>query len=73
MQLAEVSDPALTAELHRYTTDYYPAYEDGHLLEAGGWSDQPARYATLIRALKHWDERVSAKYVEITKANAAEQ
>jgi hypothetical protein len=34
----------LVAEIHRHVNEYYPFYEDGHLLSAGGISDQPARY-----------------------------
>jgi hypothetical protein len=42
---------AVAAELDRYVDLYYPAYQEGHLLVAGGISEQPARYLELIRAI----------------------
>lgn len=64
---ARERDQQLAEEFDRYTTHYYPAYQDGHLLVAGGIADQPARYLALIGALRDASERVAEKHLELTK------
>lgn len=54
-------------EIDRYVTSYYPAYQDGHLLEAGGLADQPARYVELVQLTRRYDRAVQAKYDELTE------
>lgn len=71
--LQELLEPraARTAgELLRHADTYYPAYLDGHLLEAGGWSDQPARYADYMLTLRDYEARAERKYLDITKEDA---
>jgi hypothetical protein len=65
LQLARVSDPALTAEVERYVDLYYPSYKDGHLLTRGGIADQPARYLELIRLIRGMEDDVEAKWDEL--------
>ncbi|HVX39616.1 MAG TPA: hypothetical protein VHB25_08585 [Gemmatimonadaceae bacterium] len=72
LQLAAHDRPALAAEVERYTETYYPAYEDGHLLGAGGIADQPARYLELIGLVRGVRRRAQAKWDELTKANQDE-
>lgn len=56
---------SMVAEVYRYVNSYYPAYEDGHLLVAGGISDQPARYIALVQLTQAYDRMVQAKYEEL--------
>ena len=59
--------PDLVAELDRYLAAYVPAYEGGHLLVAGGISDQPARYLAMTHQIMALGQRSDAKYRELTK------
>lgn len=54
-------------EVHRYLDVYLPAYDDGHLLVAGGIADQPARYLELIQLIRRTRTAAQAKYDELTK------
>lgn len=65
--------PQLAAELDRYLGTYYPLYQDGHLLEAGGVSDQPARYLDYIVAIRSTEAAVQKKRDEIEAANKGEE
>ena len=65
------TDPALAAEFDRYLGTYYPLYQDGHLLEAGGVSDQPARYLDYIVAIRSTEAAVQTKRDEIDEKNRA--
>lgn len=69
--LAQESNPQLVAEVNRYVDVYYPAYEDKHLLTSGGIADQPARYMSLIGAIRDAEAAVQTKYDEIQALNAA--
>jgi hypothetical protein len=62
--------PALAQELVRYTGTYFPAYEDGHLLEAGGLADQPARYLDGMIAIRDTKRAVQARYDELKTPDA---
>lgn len=56
LRTLQLADQSLVAEIHRHLNEYYPFYEDGHLLVDGGVSDQPARsmaYMLEIRRLKN--------------------
>ena len=59
---------ATMQELDRYRDTYYPAYQDGHLLVAGGVSDQPARYLAMILALRDSEHAMQRKYDEVKAA-----
>lgn len=72
IQLAHESRAPIAAELHRYTTTYYPAYQDGHLLVRGGIGDQPARYLAIIGAIRDMNATMDAKDNDITQANESE-
>lgn len=64
-RLMLLAPPAMSAEVQRYVHSYYPAYQDGHLLVAGGLADQPARYVTLVQLTRRFDKAVQAKYEEL--------
>jgi hypothetical protein len=53
---------AQLAEVNRYVDSYFPAYQDGHLLVAGGLADQPARYVELIQVTRRLDRQVQQKF-----------
>lgn len=61
LQLIEERDPALGREYARMVGEYFPHYQRGHLLEAGGLADQPARYVAWMRALAAMDARFQAR------------
>jgi hypothetical protein len=58
---AEAHEPALVAEVRRHLDEYFPAYQQGLLLEAGGLANQPALYAEYMRRLARIDAAVQAK------------
>ena len=58
---------ALRREVERMVHEYYPLYQDGHLLVAGGVADQPARYMTYMRLIGDMEKRVQARYDELRK------
>lgn len=60
--------PELHDEVVRYVQLYLPAYQDGHLLVAGGIADQPARYLSMIQELLRLSARADEKYLELTPA-----
>lgn len=62
-------EPNALRELNRYSDTYYPAYEDGHLLVAGGLTDQPARYLDMIMALRTSENQMQQKYDEVQAKN----
>jgi hypothetical protein len=70
LQLAREASSRHVAEVDRYVDRYYPAYEDQHLLVAGGIADQPARYVELIQLVRAIDRETEAKYHKITAENA---
>jgi hypothetical protein len=59
IQLAH--DTPVGAEFTRYLTTYFPAYEDGFLLEPGGIGAQPARYLAILGAIREMNNRMRAK------------
>jgi hypothetical protein len=65
-------NPALMHELDAYRDVYKPAYEDGHLLVAGGITDQPARYLAIILAMRSSEAAMQSKFEEITAKNEGE-
>ena len=58
-------------EFTRHADVYQPAYVDGHLLEAGGVADQPARYLDYMHALGRAGGRITEKYLAITAPDPA--
>lgn len=69
LQLAREAGSAELREVDRYVDVYFPAYEDKHLLVAGGIADQPARYVELIQLVRSIDRETEAKYRAITAEN----
>jgi hypothetical protein len=67
LQLAAETDRAVSTELGRYLTTVFPMYTDGHLLEDGGVSAQPARSLEILGLIRESEAQIDAKYVEITK------
>lgn len=62
---AAESNPALASEVTRHTEDYFPAYEAGHLLVAGGVADQPGRTLDYMQELTTLRVKSQAKFDEI--------
>jgi hypothetical protein len=62
---------ALARELDRYADVYFPAYEQGYLLEAGGVSDQPARYWELIGLVRELRADTQARYLALVSDEGA--
>lgn len=54
-------------EIERYSRTYYPMYDDGHLLVAGGVGDQPARYLEMIVAIRNLVAQSELKFLELNK------
>lgn len=52
--------------------EYYPFYEDGHLLVAGGISDQPARTVAYMLEIRRLKNKVDERFLEIEKQNGEE-
>lgn len=65
-QLIRETDPDVVDELDRYREIYFPAYEDGHLLVAGGIGDQPARYLDIVGRIRSIEKQITARYLELT-------
>jgi hypothetical protein len=63
LQLARAE---VVEEMDRYVDRYYPAYQDGHLLVAGGIADQPARYLDWMEQIARVDQAAKDKYHELT-------
>jgi hypothetical protein len=59
------TEPDLAREIDRHIALYYPQYERGVLLVAGGMSDQPARFLELMARIEGVKSNVEAKYLEI--------
>jgi hypothetical protein len=68
---AQEETPALSVELDRYLDTYYPLYQDGHLLEAGGIGDQSGRYLDFIVAIRSTEAAVQHKRREIEERDRA--
>jgi hypothetical protein len=62
-------DPALVAEVNEHVRVYFPAFEHGALLVAGGLADQPARYLELMARIGQTKALTEAKHAEILEAN----
>jgi hypothetical protein len=62
-----LADPELVAEINRNVNEYYPFYEDGHLLTDGGISNQPARYIAYMLEIKRLSGQVEMKHLELTE------
>ena len=61
----QLADDALSAEVVRWRDVYYPLYRKGHLLVAGGVSEQPARYLEAMQYLERLEAVIEKKYVQI--------
>lgn len=59
------NDPALVQEVSQHVRVYFPAFERGVLLVAGGLADQPARYLELMTRIGETRRAVEAKHDEI--------
>jgi hypothetical protein len=68
----QLSDPALVAEIHRHVNEYYPFYEDGYLLSAGGIGDQPARYLAYMGEIRRLKSVVDIRFDELTASEGSE-
>lgn len=66
-----LADPSLVSEMTRHVNDYYPFYEDGHLLVAGGISDQPARSIQYMLEIRRVWSIVDLRHAEITTGEDA--
>ena len=67
----QLADPALRREVEHHRLTLFPPYRDhGALPVAGGVLDQPARSLDYLLALRAFDQRVEAKYTEITLQRA---
>ena len=62
-----LADPNLVSEMTRHVNEYFPFYEDGHLLVAGGISDQPARSIAYMLEIKRVRQTVDARYAELNE------
>lgn len=69
LQLAREAGPRLVNEVDRYVDVYYPAYQDKHLLVAGGIAAQPSRYLELIQLVRRIDRETDTKYHQVTAEN----
>jgi hypothetical protein len=69
--LAREQTPQLAAEVERYVEVYYPAYQDKLLLTKGGIADQPARYLSMIGAVRDAEAAIERKREEIRLLNSA--
>lgn len=63
----QLADPSLVAEINRHVHEYFPFYEDGHLLVAGGVSDQPARYLAYMGEIRQVWGMVDVRHAELTE------
>ncbi len=54
--------PKIVAELGRMERLYFPLFEEGHLLEAGGVADQPQRYLEYMIGIRQMRTLVQLKY-----------
>lgn len=68
----QLAPPALLQEVTRHLTEYYPLYEAGHLLVAGGVADQPARYLDYMREIARLRTVVQRKFDEMGGADDGE-
>jgi hypothetical protein len=62
-----LADPQLVAEINRHVNEYYPFYQDGHLLVSGGISDQPARTVAYMLEIKRVWAMVDLRHAELTE------
>lgn len=63
LRTIQLADPTLVSEMRRHVNEYFPFYEDGHLLVAGGISDQPARTLGYILEIRRLWGMVDEKYM----------
>ena len=68
VRLLQLAEPEVRREILRWK-DQYPDFKKGHLLVAGGISDQPARWIEAMHCLESLDQRQQSKYLEIKKAS----
>lgn len=69
IQLARERRDPIAAEVDRYTDVYYPAYQDGFLLEGVGIANQPARYVEMIGEVREMEARIESKMLDRLKAS----
>lgn len=65
----QLADESLVGEINRHVNEYFPFYEDGHLLVSGGIADQPARYLVYMGEIRHVWALVDAKYAELSEGD----
>jgi hypothetical protein len=72
LRTLQLADPLLVAEINRHVNEYFPFYEDGHLLVAGGISDQPARSIAYMLEIRRVWSIVDTRHAEFTQSEGAE-
>jgi hypothetical protein len=69
----QLADSSLVQEMSRHVNEYYPFYEDGHLLVAGGISDQPARTMAYMLEIRRLWNIVDEKYLQSLNPDEASE
>jgi hypothetical protein len=68
----QLADPALTREMDMMRLEVYPAWQQGHLLSAGGIEDQSARYLEFMRTFDTTKHLVQLKHNELRPEESSE-
>jgi hypothetical protein len=69
IQIARETDPGLSADVDRHIDVLYPAYQDGHLLVAGGIADQPAHYVGMMGIIRDIETIAVSEFRRIKNDN----
>lgn len=72
LRTLQLAPPALALEIQRHVDSYYPAYEQGLLLNDGGLAAQPARYVALVQLAAVYQRLVQLRYEALT-ANSGDE
>lgn len=70
LRTIQLAPPAAVQEMDRHVDRYYPAYQDGYLLVAGGIADQPARYLAMLEQIGQYERKAQAKYDDVKEQTA---
>jgi hypothetical protein len=68
----QLADPTLMREIDTMRLELYPAWQQGHLLTAGGIEDQPARYLEFMRLFDRQRVLVQEKHDELRPQEPSE-
>jgi hypothetical protein len=63
----QLAPAALREEILRWKHEYFPAFQKGWPLVAGGVADQPARYLAAMLYIESLEDRKQEKYLEKTR------